>query len=103
MVRGNRPGIKSVVKNILIDFSSMKFCRGAFQMGPWRKQTRESKTHELSSSAMVVVVQAEYFFAGCGFLNGSNANSRLLLRSTEHCTLVGFVAKRSLFYSVCCE
>lgn len=32
----------------------MKVCRGAFQIGPCRKQTRESNTHELSSSAAMV-------------------------------------------------
>lgn len=34
----------------LNDFSSMKLSSGAFQMGPLRKATKESKTQEFSSS-----------------------------------------------------
>lgn len=43
----------------------MKFCSGAFQMGPWRKQTRESNTHELSSSAMVMLFSGVSFEESC--------------------------------------
>lgn len=38
---------------ILSEFSSMKLSKGAFQTGPFKKQTKESKTQALSSSSIV--------------------------------------------------
>lgn len=42
------------MNDLLNDFSSMKLCNGAFQIGPFKKQISESKTQELSSFSIVV-------------------------------------------------